>query len=240
MPDWLSMRYLEKYAIKLGISLTTLQLEQFAQYQSLLLEWNQRINLTGAQSPREIQTRHFADSLTCALVTGDLSDKSLIDVGSGAGFPGLPLKIFYPQMKLVLLESVEKKGIFLNEVIAVLELEDVSVLVNRAETAGHDIAHRQQYDWAVARAVAHLSPLLEYLLPFCRIGGYALAQKGARASQELQESQKALQMLGGEVSDLVSVGVDEKSNAQLVIVEKVRETPEKYPRRAGIPVKRPL
>jgi 16S rRNA (guanine527-N7)-methyltransferase len=234
------MRYLEEYTTKLGLSLTTRQLEQFAQYQSLLLDWNQRINLTGARSPHEIQTRHFADSLTCALVTGNLNNKSLIDVGSGAGFPGLPLKIFYPQMKLVLLESVEKKGSFLKEVVAELELEDVSLVVNRAETAGHDIVHRQQYDWAVARAVAHLSPLLEYLLPFCRVGGYALAQKGTRADQELQESQEALQILGGEVSELVLTGVDNKSNAKLIIVEKVRETPEKYPRRAGIPVKRPL
>jgi 16S rRNA (guanine527-N7)-methyltransferase len=106
--------------------------------------------------------------------------------------------------------------------------------------AAHDVVHRRQYDWAVARAVAHLSPLLEYLLPFCRIGGHALAQKGARASEELHESKEALQILGGEVSDVFSVDSDRDAHAQLIVVEKVRETPDKYPRRAGIPVKRPL
>jgi 16S rRNA (guanine527-N7)-methyltransferase len=150
------------------------------------------------------------------------------------------LKILFPQLKLVLLESIEKKGVFLNEVIMDLGLDDVSVVIERAEMAAHDVVHRRQYDWAVARAVAHLSPLLEYLLPFCRIGGHALAQKGARASEELHESKEALQILGGEVSDVFSVDSDRDAHAQLIVVEKVRETPDKYPRRAGIPVKRPL
>jgi 16S rRNA (guanine527-N7)-methyltransferase len=234
------MQYLEEHAGKLGLVLTIKQLDQFSRYQSLLIDWNQRINLTGAKSPRDIQIRHFADSLTCVLATGDLNKKSLIDVGSGAGFPGLPLKIFYPRMKLVLLESIEKKCSFLKEVVSVLELEDVSIVRKRAETAGHDIVHRQRYDWAVARAVAHLSPLLEYLLPFCRIGGFALAQKGVRAAQELSESQGALRILGGEVSDNILVGINGDNDAQLIIIEKVRETPDKYPRRSGIPVKRSL
>lgn len=234
------MNYLEESAGKLELSLTAKQFEQFARYQALLLEWNKRVNLTGAKSPREVQIRHFADSLTCALAAGDLNGQSLIDIGSGAGFPGIPLKILFPQLKLVLLESIEKKGVFLNEVIMDLGLDDVSVVIERAEMAAHDVVHRRQYDWAVARAVAHLSPLLEYLLPFCRIGGHALAQKGARASEELHESKEALQILGGEVSDVFSVDSDRDAHAQLIVVEKVRETPDKYPRRAGIPVKRPL
>jgi 16S rRNA (guanine527-N7)-methyltransferase len=234
------MDYLLESVEELGLSLTARQVEQFARYQSLLLDWNQRMNLTAAKSPQEIQTRHFADSLTCALVTGDLNAQSLIDVGSGAGFPGLPLKILFPQMKLVLLESIAKKGAFLDQVVSMLGLEDVTIIVERAETVGHDAAHRQQYDWAVARAVAHLSPLLEYLLPFCRIGGHALAQKGARALEELSDAQEAVRILGGKVRTQFPVASSAETDAYLIVIEKIRETPEKYPRRAGIPVKRPL
>jgi 16S rRNA (guanine527-N7)-methyltransferase len=198
------------------------------------------MNLTAAKTPREIQSRHFADALTCALVTGDLTAQSLIDVGSGAGFPGIPLKILFPQMTLVLLESIAKKGAFLDQVVSTLNLEDVTVIVERAEIVGHDAAHRQQYDWAVARAVAHLSPLLEYLLPLCRIGGHALAQKGARALEELMDAREAIQILGGQVGDQYPVGSTGEADAFLIVIEKVKETPEKYPRRAGIPVKRPL
>ena len=161
-------------------------------------------------------------------------------LGVVPGFPGLPLKILFPQMKLVLLESVGKKGKFLQEVVTELGLENVSVIVNRAEIVGHDLAHRQQYDWAVARAVAHLSPLLEYLLPFCRIGGHALAQKGARAGEELIEAREAIRILGGKISKQVSIEPTAAVDAHLIVVEKVHETPDNYPRRAGIPVKRPL
>jgi 16S rRNA (guanine527-N7)-methyltransferase len=234
------MDYLLDSVEELGLSLTAGQIKQFARYQSLLVEWNQRVNLTAAKSLREIQTRHFADSLTCALVTGDLNAQSLIDVGSGAGFPGIPLKILFPQMKLVLLESIAKKGAFLDQLASTLELEDVTVIVDRAETLGHDAAHRQQYNWAVARAVAHLSPLLEYLLPFCRIGGHALAQKGARASEELVDAQEAIRILGGQLSEQLAVGSSDETDAYLIVVAKIKETPEKYPRRAGMPVKRPL
>lgn len=234
------MDYLLESVEELGLSLTARQVEQFARYQSLLLDWNQRMNLTAAKSPQEIQTRHFADSLTCALVTGDLNAQSLIDVGSGAGFPGLPLKILFPQMKLVLLESIAKKGAFLDQVVSMLGLEDVTIIVERAETVGHDAAHRQQYDWAVARAVAHLSPLLEYLLPFCRIGGHALAQKGARALEELSDAQEAVRILGGKVRAQFPVASSAETDAYLIVIEKIKETPERYPRRAGIPVKRPL
>ena len=234
------MEYLKASVADHGLTLTGRQIEQFALYQTLLLAWNERMNLTGAKTPREIQERHFADSLTCALVTGDLSSQSLIDVGSGAGFPGVPLKILYPKLRLVLLESVGKKGAFLEELISELDLEDVSVIVDRAETVGHDAAHRGQYDWAAARAVAHLSPLLEYLLPFCRLGGHALAQKGVRAAEELANAQEAFRILGGELVDLVPVRSESQADANLIVVKKIDETPQKYPRRAGIPAKRPL
>ena len=223
-----------------GLTLTDRQVEQFALYQALLVEWNERINLTGAQSSREIQSRHFADSLSCSLVTGDLGFQRLIDVGSGAGFPGLPLKILYPDMTLTLLESIGKKGFFLREVISELDLENVSVIIDRAESLAHEPAHREQYDWAVARAVAHVSPLLEYLLPFCRLGGHALAQKGSRAAQELSDAQEALCLLGGELVAQAPVNLSDQPDAYLIVVKKISETPVKYPRRVGVQLKRPL
>jgi 16S rRNA (guanine527-N7)-methyltransferase len=143
-------------------------------------------------------------------------------------------------MNLVLLESIAKKGAFLEQVVSTLGLEDVTIIVDRAENLGHDMAHRRQYDWAVARAVAHLSPLLEYLLPFCRIGGHALAQKGVRALEELSDAREAVRILGGRVSEQFPVTSSAGTDAYLIVIEKIKETPEKYPRRAGIPLKRPL
>ncbi len=234
------MEYLEAGADALNLSLSTRQVDQFSRYQSLLLLWNERISLTAARTAQEIQTRHFVDSLTCALATGDLNGRSLIDVGSGAGFPGLPLKILFPDLVLVLLESVGKKGAFLEEVVVGLDLDNVSVIVDRAEVLGHDPGHREQYDWAAARAVARLPTLLEYLLPFCRIGGQALAQKGARAGEEVGEAKQAILVLGGELIETDPVELPGGSDGSLVVVKKVKTTPEKYPRRVGVPRKRPL
>lgn len=234
------MEYLTASAREIGLPLDQHQVEQFARYQALVLEWNQRMNLTGAQTPREIQERHFADSLTCALATGDLNGQSLIDIGSGAGFPGLPLKICFPDMMLTLVESVGKKGVFLEEVVAELDLEGVSVIIDRAESLGHDPLHRQRYDWAVARAVAPLPSLLEYLLPFCRLNGYALAQKGARAGGEISEAHEAMRVLGGKLVASLPVWSAGEADAYLIQVKKISETPAAYPRRVGVPAKRPI
>jgi 16S rRNA (guanine527-N7)-methyltransferase len=224
----------------LGISLNDEQLRQFARYQALILEWNERINLTAVKEPHEIQRRHFVDSLTCTLLTGNLTGKSLVDVGSGAGFPGLPLKILYPEMKLTLVDSVGKKIAFLERVAAELGLAQVTLVSARAEVLGQDALHREQYDWAVARAVAHLSPLMEYLLPLCRVGGHALAQKGAKASLELLDAQEAIDVLGGGEASVTSVMLEGQGEANLVLVAKIKPTPADYPRRSGIPTKRPL
>jgi 16S rRNA (guanine527-N7)-methyltransferase len=223
-----------------GIALDARQVERFSAYQDLLLSWNKRVNLTAAQTPEAIQTRHFADSLSCLLVTGDLSGQRLIDVGSGAGFPGLPLKICFPDLELTLLESVGKKADFLQAVVAELGLEDVAVINKRAEVLGQDPLHRQRYDWAAARAVAHLSPLLEYLLPFCRVGGHALAQKGSRALEELVEAADAIALLGGTSGRIAPITLSNESLAYLIVVDKIRDTPQRYPRRNGVPLKRPL
>ncbi len=230
-----------QWAEQLGIPLTSQQLAQFAQYQALLLDWNERMNLTAVRQPADIRLRHFLDSLSCARVMGDLNGSSLIDVGTGAGFPGLPLKILFPQLKLALVESVAKKGQFLQAVIAELALDDVTVLTDRAELLGQLPQHRQQYDWAVARAVAELRVLVEYLLPLCRVGGNMLAQKGEGVQAEIENAAEAIKLLGGSTPELGQVTLPGRDLPHyFVVIRKLGQTPAKYPRRVGVPGKRPL
>lgn len=236
--DWTQF---SKWAGQLGVSLSGGQVDQFARYLALLLDWNERMNLTAVRQPEDIRIRHFLDSLSCAKVTGDLNGRSLIDVGTGAGFPGLPLKILFPQLRLTLVESVAKKVDFLQAVVTELGLDNVTLLAERAELLGQQPQHRQQYDWAVARAVAELRVLVEYLLPLCRVGGHVLAQKGEGVHQEMADAVTAIQLLGGtepKVSDIALPGREQIH--YLVVVAKELETPDKYPRRVGMPGKRPL
>ncbi len=228
-------------AKSLGIALSREQVAQFKQYQELLLEWNERMNLTAVRDPEAIQARHFVDSLACSLATGDFNGQLLIDVGSGAGFPGLPLKIIYPDLRLRLLESVGKKRDFLQTAIDALCLADAQVMGGRAEDAGQNRVQREAYDWAVARAVARLGTLVEYLLPLVRVGGYVLAQKGRQAAVELGEAEKGIALLGGGVPQLIPLQLAGQAEpSYLVLIEKIKPTPDQYPRRAGVPAKRPL
>ena len=230
-----------QWASQLGVPLTAVQLDQFAHYQALLLQWNERMNLTAVRQPTQIQIRHFLDSLSCLQVTGNLNGQSLIDVGTGAGFPGLPLKIIFPQLKLTLVESVAKKGQFLQAVADELSLSQVQILSERAEQLGQLPQHREQYDWAVARAVAELRILVEYLLPFCRVGGKMLAQKGPGAAEEMKDSRRAIKLLGGNEPEFSTVHLPEREQTHyLITITKVAPTPGKYPRRIGVPGKRPL
>jgi 16S rRNA (guanine527-N7)-methyltransferase len=228
-------------AATLGLALSPAQLDQFERYAAELIDWNQRANLTSVVDPLGITHKHFLDSLStltvCHLQAGD----RIIDIGSGAGFPGLPIRIARPDLRLTLLEATRKKCDFLRHVAAALELADVTIINARAEDAARDAAQRERYDAALARAVADMATLAEYLLPFVRVGGWAIAHKSGDVAAEVERAGAALAALGGHVQRIVPVSVPGLDEARaIVMIEKVTPTPDKYPRRAGMPVKRPV
>ena len=231
-------------ARELGIALDDAQISRFQLYHREILSWNRRANLTRVTDPDEVQTRHFIDSLSVvrALPRGALgADTKLIDVGSGAGLPGVPLKIAFPALNLVLLEANGKKAEFLTHLARTLELDGVTVFGSRAEEAGHRDDLREAFDLVVSRAVAPMDVLAELTLPFCRVGGVAIAQKGADVGDELGRATDAIAILGGAESRthvITPPGGDVARS--LVVTEKVMSTPARYPRRPGIPAKRPL
>ncbi|MFZ5808689.1 MAG: 16S rRNA (guanine(527)-N(7))-methyltransferase RsmG [Chloroflexota bacterium] len=232
------MQFVYQY---LGLQLTPKQVQAFQRYEQLLIAWNQHTNLTAIRQPEMIRIKHFLDSLTCLLAMRDKPMNRIVDVGSGAGFPGLPLKIVCPSMELTLIESVGKKINFCQTVVEELGLKNVTLLSERAEVAGQNPNHRQQYDWAVARAVAALPTLVEYLLPLVRVGGSILAMKGESAPAEAQQAENAICILGGHLRKLIPISLPKVAEERfLVVIDKVAATPPLYPRRAGIPEKRPL
>jgi len=229
----------------LPVSLKPEHLEAFRLYGEELADWNKDFNLTAITDNDGIQIRHFLDSLSCVLGMEDagerLSGKHIIDVGTGAGFPGIPLKIIRPGMRLTLLEATEKKVGYLRHVVKRLGLEGVTVLHGRAEELGQLPQHRERYDWAVARAVAEMPILAEYLLPLVRIGGRVLAQKGESAPAEVQRAEWAITQLGGRMRRLAQVDLLGLAETRyLVLLDKIAATPPQYPRRPGVPTKRPL
>ena len=235
----MSLDLLSTTAARWGLTLDQRRLDQFAAYAAELRRWNERVNLTAITAESEIVARHFLDSLRCALSWGT-APQSLVDVGAGAGFPGLPLKILRPELQLTLVESVEKKAAFLRHIAAALDLSEAEVLVARAEVVGQAPAHRERYDVAVARAVAELRVLSEYCLPLCRVGGRFLAPKGALVEPELRAAQAAMTTLGGRLAALEQVELPGVEPRTLVVVEKIAVTPPQYPRAVGVPAKRPL
>lgn len=226
----------------LGLTLTPTQTRAFEVYADELMAWNAHTNLTAITDPDAIAIRHFADSLSCLLVMKPrAAGLRVVDVGSGAGFPGLPLKIVVPGLGLTLIEATHKKAEFLAYIVSRLKLEGVVVLAERAEDVGQMPDHRERYDWVLARAVAGMRTLAEYLLPLAAVGGHCLAQKGESAPQEVSEAQHAIHLLGGRVAQLKAVELPMIAETRfLVDIAKVAATPPKYPRRAGMPAKRPL
>jgi 16S rRNA (guanine527-N7)-methyltransferase len=224
-----------------GTALTEDQLNAAHRYADLLVEWNQKISLTSITDSEGIRIKHFLDSFSCRQVMDGTAVNRVIDVGTGAGFPGLPLKLLYPQMHLSLVDSVAKKTSFLTDAVKKLQLSDVTVITERAEVLGQMSLHREEYDWALARAVAGMQVLVEYLLPLVKVGGYLLAQKGETAEMELSEAETAIQTLGGETHSITEVNLPGVGDQRfLVVIKKVIPTPGKFPRRVGIPSKRPL
>jgi 16S rRNA (guanine527-N7)-methyltransferase len=231
----------------LNLDLSTTQIAAFNIYARELAEWNEKFNLTAIRNPADVEIKHFADSVSCLgamrLFNNGASANSLrmVDVGTGAGFPSLPLKIMCPEMRLTLVESVGKKVTFLNHMVEVLKLKDVEVVQGRAEDLGRETAHRERYDWAVARAVAEMRTLLEYLLPLVKKGGKVLAQKGESAPAEAQAAEHAAKLLGGTLEKIMPVELPGVVEARyLVVFGKVSATPQRYPRRTGLPGKEPL
>jgi 16S rRNA (guanine527-N7)-methyltransferase len=225
----------------LGLTLNPRQLEAFDWYASELVDWDQRFNLTAVTDSQGIEVKHFLDSLTCLQAMGLTVTGRAIDVGTGAGFPGLPLKIACPRLELTLVESIGKKVEFCRHVACSLELKAVQVVHDRVERVGHQPEHRGTYDWALARAVASTPVLVEYLLPLLKLGGRAVIQKGEMGPAESHTAEGALRILGGRVDQLIPIELPTVVEKRyLVVITKIAATPDKYPRRPGIPAKRPL
>ncbi|MFW6102390.1 MAG: 16S rRNA (guanine(527)-N(7))-methyltransferase RsmG [Chloroflexota bacterium] len=239
------MEKLIEGAGKLGIELNARQVKQFELYYQELIAWNKKINLTAITEYSSVQVKHFLDSLTITLAwtKGEVErpDFNVIDIGTGAGFPGLPLKILFPQPRLVLVEPTTKKTAFLYHIIRRLELENVEVLNSRAEEAAHLPLYRERFALVLSRAVALLPTLVELTLPFCQIGGRFIAQKKGEIDQELNSAKKAIAALGGKLGQIKKIELDEFNEERyLVIIGKICPTPNKYPRRPGLPKGRPI
>jgi 16S rRNA (guanine527-N7)-methyltransferase len=225
----------------IGITLTPQQIALLGEYERELQNWNQRFSLTAIDESAQIRTKHFLDSFSSLLVMKNTPIRRLIDIGTGAGFPGIPLKIILPETEILLVDSVHKKTDFCQHIIEHLDLSGIEVVHDRVERLGRDNQFREQFDWGVARAVAQLSTLAEYLLPFVRIGGKMLAMKGDQGPFEAQKAGRAVGLLGGELEGVKRItlpGVTE--DRFLITITKKATTPEKYPRRVGVPGKKPL
>lgn len=224
---------------ELGLSLDSSQEEKFYIYYKALKEWNRKINLTSLEGEEEIILKHFVDSLSCVLPLFKENIEKVIDIGTGAGFPGVPLKIYKPEYKLTLLESQKKKIYFLEELIKILNLSDVEIIWERAENLGKNPDHREQYDLVLARGVAKPNIVLEYALPFVKINGIFLGQATEKSIIEWENTEKITEILGGIIEDKIQISFNNITRIFLKI-RKIAKTPDKYPRKPGIPEKRPL
>ncbi len=228
-----------EYGKEINIVFTEEQLQKFYQYMNMLIEWNEKINLTAIVEPKEIIIKHFIDSLT--IVKFIEQDKFVIDIGTGAGFPGIPIKIVRQDLNITLLDSLNKRINFLNEVINNLGLKNITAIHARIEEFAKNKQYRETYDVATSRAVANLTTLSEYMLPMVKVKGTAICMKGAEIKEETSKSKNSIKLLGGKINKIEELTLpksDYKRN--LIIIDKISQTPNKYPRKPGIPSKDPL
>ena len=223
----------------MGVRFSVEQMDKFYKYMNLLIEWNEKINLTAIIEPNEIILKHFIDSIT---ILKDIKDGSIVvDVGTGAGFPGIPLSIMNPTLKITLVDSLNKRLIFLQEVINELDLKNVELVHARAEEFGRNKKYREKFDVATSRAVANLATLSEYLLPLVKINGKAISMKAGNASQEIEDAKKAIKTLGGNINNIEEFNLPQSDIGRtIIIIDKIKETPGKYPRKPGTPSKEPI
>lgn len=229
----------DEYAKSMNMTIDEDKIKKFYLYMQLLIEWNEKINLTAITEPKEVIIKHFIDSLS---IWGEIKDNSkIIDVGTGAGFPGIPLKIYNDTLNVTLLDSLNKRTVFLKEVIEKLNLKNIEVIHGRAEDYAKIDKYRENYDYAISRAVAPLNILLEYLSPYVKIGGNVIAMKGSNAEEEIKNSNNALKVLKCKIIESSKKNLPENAGERyIILIEKKEKTPKMYPRNAGIPKKKPL
>ena len=226
---------------EIGIVLTDTQKEQFFKFYELLVEWNKVMNLTGITEYEEVNEKHFVDSISLVKAIDINKVETVIDVGTGAGFPGIPLKIAFPHLKIVLLDSLNKRILFLNTVIEELGLTDIHTIHGRAEDFAKKTEYRENFDLCVSRAVANLATLSEYCLPYVKVGGEFIPYKSGEIDDEVAQAKKAIHLLGGKTKEIIKFQLPgSKIGRSFVKIEKVQNTSKKYPRKAGLPVKEPL
>ena len=227
------------YGKEINIVFTEEQLQKFYQYMNLLIEWNEKINLTAIVEPKEIILKHFIDSLT--IIKYIEPNKSVIDIGTGAGFPGIPVKIMREDLDITLLDSLNKRIHFLNEVIQKLELKNITAIHARIEEFAKNKQYREAFDVATSRAVANLTTLSEYMLPMVDLKGMAICMKGSEINEEVSKSKNSIKLLGGKIDKIEEFTLPKSDNGRnLILIKKERQTPGKYPRKPGIPSKEPL
>lgn len=237
--------FLKQEILKIGIKLDDIQIKQFLMYYELLIEWNQVMNLTAITDFEEVVRKHFVDSLSIIMAVEDeylkSGHKTIIDIGTGAGFPGIPIKIIFPDIAITLLDSLNKRIRFLNEVIQCLKLKDIETVHGRAEDYAKQMKYREKYELCVSRAVANLATLSEYALPFVSKGGYFISYKSDDIDNEIENSQNAVKILGGRIEEVVKFSLPDTDIGRAMIkIKKERLTERKYPRKAGMPSKEPL
>jgi 16S rRNA (guanine527-N7)-methyltransferase len=237
-----AMEPLRQSVSALGIELVDAQLDKFYTYYKEMVDWNQRVNLTGITEFQDVLTKHYLDSLSVSLALSDelKSNGSFIDVGTGAGFPGIPLCLAFPGMGGTLLDATGKKTIFLEYIVEILGLDRLSVVKDRAETLAMAPEHREVYDIVLGRGLAGMAAFAELTLPFAKVGGLVIAQKLTNSSEEIAAASNAIELLGGELKEIIQVAQKGLENRALVVVKKIMPTPMRYPRRPGSPSKNPL